>query len=471
MPTLTRRDALRLAIPSPAAFSLASAASRRPNILLLLGDNWAAPHASALGDPVIKTPTFDRLANEGVLFTNACAPNPSCSPSRSSLLTGQESHRLRDAASLYGPLSPEFPRYPHLLEQAGYFLGLTGKGWAPGDPGPAPDGRKRNPAGDPFPSFDAFLAARPAGKPFCFWFGSHDPHVPWNRGQQYKPALDAAKIRVPAHLPDHPIIRADIFSYYAEVAQFDYECGQLIAALQRAGELDNTLIVMTGDNGWQMPRGLANCYDLGVKVPLAMRLPDRIRKGQTRDDFATLADLAPTFLEAAGLRIPSQMTARSLLSSFRRPAVFLERERHANVRHGNLSYPVRGVRTPSHLYLRNFEPSRWPAGDPEFYWAVGPYGDVDASPSKQFLLDTKPQPYFDLCFSKRPAEELYHLASDPDQVRNLASDPAAAQIKRDLSAMVTRWMADTADPRAKGPTTLWDNFPYSGPKFKGAPIN
>jgi arylsulfatase A-like enzyme len=448
--------------------ALASAATKvrkQPNILLLLGDNWAAPHASALGDPVVRTPTFDRLAKEGVLFANACAPNPSCSPSRASLLTGQETHRLRDAASLYGTLSGEYPQYPALLENAGYHIGFAEKGWGPGMAGP------RNPAGDSYGSFDAFLQARRPGKPFCFWFGSHDPHVPWSRGQERKAKMDVNKVRVPAHLPDHPTVREDILGYYAEVEQFDFECGQIIDTLRKTGELGNTLIVMTSDNGWQMPRGLANCYTLGVKVPMAMRYPDRIEPGQTREDFATLADLAPTFLDAAGLRIPKQMTAHSLFSSYRRKQVLLERERHANVRRGDLGYPVRGILTPRYLYLRNLEPDRWPAGDPEFYWAVGPYGDVDDSPTKQLLMRDKPAPFFNYCFGRRPAEELYDLKADPDQVNNVAADPSLAQTKRQLAAEVDRMMHETQDPRAKGPTDFWDKVPYTGPKFKGKPID
>lgn len=212
MPSLTRRTLLQ-----------AAAAARRPNILLLLGDNWAAPHATALGDPVVRTPNFDRLAREGVLFTHATAPNPSCSPSRSSLLTGQETHRLRDAANLYGPLAGEFPRYPQLLERAGYHVGFTGKGWGPGTPPAEADGRKRNPVGDSHASFEAFLAKRPADRPFCFWFGSHDPHVPWNRGERRKASLPVGKLRVPGHLPDAPATREDLLGYYAEVEEFDHQ--------------------------------------------------------------------------------------------------------------------------------------------------------------------------------------------------------------------------------------------------------
>ncbi len=439
------------------ALLAAMAAQQRPNILLLLADNWAAPHASALGDPVVKTPVFDRLAREGALFTHAFSPNPSCSPARASLLTGQETHRLRDAANLYGVLADEFPTYASLLRSAGYHVGYSGKGWGPGV---AAGG---NPAGAVFRTFGDFLTARGAGQPFCYWFGSHDPHVPW----ALPSSVDRSKIRVPAHLPDHPSVREDVAGYYAEVSQFDTDCGAMIEALRAAGELDNTLVVMTSDNGWQVPRGLAGCYDLGVRIPMAARFPLKVSAGTRREDFVSLMDLAPTFLEAAGVAVPRAATGKSLFGSTRRSAMFLERERHANVRRGDLSYPVRGIRTREYLYLWNIEPERWPAGDPELYWAVGPYGDVDNSLTKQLLLREKPAPYFDLVFGKRPGEELYDVRKDPDQVRNLAGDASYARVLRDLRGRVLRWMKETGDPRAAGPSDFWDKVVYSGPKAAG----
>ncbi|MBL8233972.1 MAG: sulfatase-like hydrolase/transferase, partial [Bryobacterales bacterium] len=325
-------------------------------------------------------------------------------------------------------------------------------------------------AGPKYADFHEFLAARGDGQPFCFWFGSHDPHVPWNRGEARRASMNPSRLRVPKHLPDDPAVREDILGYYAEVEEFDHECGQLLEELQRRGELDNTLVIMTSDNGWQLPRGLAGCYDLGVRIPMAMRLPGAIRAGSTRDDFVTIGDLAPTLVEAAGLPRPPSFTANSLFSSQRRDAVFLERERHANVRRGDLAYPVRGIRTRDFLYLRNLAPDRWPAGDPEFYWAVGPYGDVDDSRSKRLLLDRKPQPYFDLSFAKRPAEELYDLRSDPDQVNNVAAAPTYTAAKLGLANRVTEWMKATADPRVSQ-TEFWDRVPYIGPKFKGRPTD
>ena len=461
MSNLTRRSFLG----ATAAFA---AAKSRPNVLLMLADNWAWPHASVYHDPVISTPTFDRLAREGVVFTHAFAPNPSCSPSRSLLLTGRETHRLGEAASLYGNLATNVATYTGLLEKNGYFTGYADKGWGPGSP--QKGGWAHNPAGPGFDDFAAFLKAKPAGQPFCFWFGSHDPHVPWARGRRSKGSMDPSRVKVPGHLPDLPVVRDDILNYYCEVQQFDSDCGEILSALASRGELDNTLVVMTSDNGWQIPRGLGNCYDLGVRIPLAMRWPVRLKRGEIREDYVSFGDLAPTFLEAAEIALPAGMTTSSLFSSTRRNAMFVERERHANVRKGNLSYPVRGIRTPDYLYLRNFEPSRWPAGDPEFYWSVGPFGDVDDSPTKQMLMKDKPQPYFDLCFGKRPAEELYVLKDDPYQVKDVASRAEFAGVRSQLAGRVEEWMKQTGDPRSASPhTDFWDRAPYSGAKFKGAP--
>jgi len=449
---LTRR-----ALLTP-AFAALAAPTKRLNILLLVGDNWAYPHASAYGDPVIHTPVFDRLAREGTLFTHAFAPNPSCSPSRSSLLTGRPTHQLGAAASLYGPLDAALAVYPALLESAGYFTGYSGKGWAPGNL----PGRPHNPVGRHQLNLEAFLD-RAGTQPFCYWFGSHDPHVPWTTGDASQ--IDQTKIAIPPHLPDHPAVRGDIAGYSAEVMNFDAECGRLLETLERRGLLDNTLVVMTSDNGWQMPRGLAGCYDLGVRIPLALRLPGRVPAGARRDDFVAVEDYAPTILAACGLTPPREMTGANLLGRGpRRNEMFLERERHANVRRGDLSYPIRGIRTRDYLYLWNLEPDRWPAGDPEHYWAVGEFGDVDNSPTKSYLLAAKPEPYFSLSFAKRPAEELYDLRRDPGQIHNIAAQSPA--LCRQLRARVTRWMQRTGDPRAQGPTDFWDKAPYSGPKFR-----
>ncbi len=206
-------------------------------------------------------------------------------------------------------------------------------------------------------------------------------------------------------------------------------------------------------------------------MPLALRLPGRVKAGQRRDDFVVLTDLAPTILDAAGLTPPA-MTGRSLmplLAGSRQPnrdLVFVERERHAQVRRGDLSYPARAVRTDRFLYIRNFRPDRWPAGDPEMYFAVGPFGDIDGGPSKDLLLERRGDPavarFFALATAKRPAEELYDLRADPGQLENVTGKSEYARDKAALKTMLEKWMRDTNDPRLAQDDDRWDKYPYYG---------
>lgn len=171
---------------------------RPPNILLAIADDWGFPDAGAYGNRVVKTPTFNRLAREGVLFTHAFVSSPSCTPSRGALLTGQHFWRLGHGANLWSTLPADLTTYTDLLEAKGYHVGFTRKGWGPGELGE----RKRNPAGKEFKDFAEFLRRRPDGKPFCFWFGSLDPHRPYDLGSGEQSGIDLAKIDVPAALPD-----------------------------------------------------------------------------------------------------------------------------------------------------------------------------------------------------------------------------------------------------------------------------
>jgi N-sulfoglucosamine sulfohydrolase len=444
---------------------------RRPNILFCIADDWSWPHAGAYGDHVVKTPNFDRVAREGALFTHAFCAAPSCSPSRAAILTGQAPHRLAEGGNLWGFLPKRFAVYPELLEAAGYVVGLQGKGWGPGNF--KAGGRERNPAGPGFKSFEEFLKSVPAGKPFCFWFGSADPHRPYTRGAGARAGLKAADVRVSPWLPDTQEIRDDILDYYFEVERFDRDVGRLLKLLEDTGRLDSTLVVVSSDNGMPFPRAKTNLYDSGSRMPLAVRWPGRVNAGRTIEAFTGLADLAPTFLEAAGLSIPPDMTGKSLLGLLTgkddgkdRTNAFIERERHANVRMGDLGYPARAVRTKDFLYVRNLRPERWPGGDPEMWKAVGPYGDCDASPSKEFLLGRRGEPqfakFFELAFEKRPAEELYDLRNDPAQVNNVAGRPGYAVAQRELRAQLDAWMSQTQDPRASGGGEEFDKYPYFG---------
>ncbi len=454
-----------------AAPLIAQTPKRRPNILYCLADDWMHPHAGAYGESVVKTPVFDRVAKSGVLFTNAFVAAPSCSPSRAAMLTGRYHWSLEEGGNLGGTLPVKYQVYPDLLEAAGYHVGFTRKGWSPGDP--KPGGRTRNPAGPTFADFDAFLSARKSkDAPFCFWFGSIDPHRPYERNSGVQSGIDAKAVRVPPYLPDTDVVRRDICDYFYEVQRFDREVGEVLAKVEALGELENTIVVITGDNGWPFPRSKANIYDSGTHAPLAISWPARIKGGRRVDDFVSLADLAPTYLTAAGLPVPAALQGRSLLALLEsgksgqvessRDHVLTGMERHVPSR-GEIKggYPCRAIRTRDHLYIRNFHPDRWPAGDPPPADAkfddlanstfLG-FADADAGASKAWMFEHRNEPavkpLFDKAFGKRPARELYDLRSDPYQLTNIAEDAKSARIVRDLDAKLMKRLKETEDPRA-----------------------
>ena len=442
----------------------------------MMADNWSWPHAGAYGDAVVKTPTFDSLAQEGMLFQRAYCSVPSCAPARAVMLTGQAAHRLAEAASLHSQFPARLRVFPDLLEQAGYSVGFSGKGWGPGKW--EVTGLKRNPAGEKFDDLESFLKTPAAAKPFCFWMSSRDPHVPWTEGRDFRAAMSPDRVVIPKHLPDHPDVREDILGYYCEVQNFDRDCGKLLDVLRSHGLLENTVVLMLGDNGWQMPRGLAHMYDLSTHVPLVVRCPQRVRPG-VFDGFVSFEDIAPTLLELAGLNPLPEMTGKSLLPILQgkpapgRDAVFLERERHANVRSGDVGYPCRSIRTKDFLYIRNLRPDRWPAGDPTLHFSVGPYGDVDGSLTKTLLLAHPDSPElrdsFRIIFGKRPAEELYDLRRDPGETVNVADRSEYAADIKQLRARLDEWMRHTDDPRASSDDDRWDKYPFYGNPAKTVP--
>ena len=311
-------------------------------------------------------------------------------------------------------------------------------------------GRTRPPAGqEEADGFAAFLARQPPCQPFCFWLGSHDPHRPYARGSGRAEGIDPARLRVPPDLPDCEVTRDDLADYLLAAQRFDADVAAALVALDEAGLADNTIVLITGDHGMPFPRHKCHLYDSGTHVPLAIRWPRIVEAGRQVADFVSLADLAPTFLEAAGLPVPEEMTGRSLIPVLAaagsgridpaRDHVLTGRERHTQAQEAPslAGYPMRAIRTAEWLYIRNLEPDRWPSGCPEGSTQGWPFADCDAGPTKQFLIDQHDDPtlrhFHDLAFAKRPAEELYDLAADPGQLRNLAVDPAHAAVKADLA--------------------------------------
>ena len=224
----------------------------QPNILLAIADDWSWPHTSSAGTKEISTPAFDRIASEGVLFTHAYCSSPSCTPSRGALLTGQYHWRLENNANLWSTLPQKFPVYQEILEESGYLIGYTGKGWGPGlyEAG----GREQNPAGpgylemkietpdginqtDYSANFKSFLEKREEGQPFFFWYGGFEPHRVYQYGLGLEQGKDPANITVPGIFPDHDSVRIDMLDYFAEVEWFDHHLLKMIDLLEEIGDL------------------------------------------------------------------------------------------------------------------------------------------------------------------------------------------------------------------------------------------
>ena len=507
---------------------------QRPNILFAFADDWGR-YASAYrkiegeGTPnaLLETPNFDRVAREGVLFTNAFVPAPSCTPCRSSILSGRYFWETWLGAILQCAVwDTSIPSYPLILEETGYHIGYTYKVWGPGTPPNEPYGGARTvyaPAGAEFgrfshfvtekapelgidgakqvlydevrANFDAFLDARPEGAPFCYWWGPTNTHRTWERGSGkalWGMEPDDLEGRLPGFLPDVPDIREDVCDYLGECSALDAGLGVLLERLEATGELDNTLVVVSGDHGIPgFPRAKCNLYDIGSEVALAARWPGRIAPARTVEDFVNLMDLAPTFLQAAGVDPPECMSARSLLDVLESPAsgqvdpdrthVVTGRERHvARAREGNLPYPQRAIRTRDFLYIRNFAPDRWPMGDPkglddpaaeppsyeELAWdTFVAYGDMDASPTKAWMVrhrgEENVRTLFEMGFGKRPTEELFDLRKDPHYLCNLADDPAHDKVRHELSAQLLGVLQENADPRVTEDDCRFEHLPFT----------
>ena len=444
----------------------------QPNFLLLMSDNQSWNHLGCYGDPVVHTPEIDKLATMGVRFTNAYCAAPSCTPARAAMLTGQEIWRLDEGANLWGILPSKFQVYTRLLEDAGYLVGMEGKGWGPGNF--KDGGWDKNPGGQKYDSFEEFLGKRESGQPFCYWFSSRDPHRPYKSHGNEKDPERLKKVVVPPYLPDNNEVRSDMLDYYSEIENFDKDVGSFITQLEHSGQLDSTLIVVCSDNGWQMPRGLANLYDFGTRIPMIISMPSRFEGERVVDDFISLNDLAPTFLDFAGIQVPEEMTANSLsnlLLSNRsgqvepaRDHVFSARERHAYVRRNGGGFGGRSIRTNNFLYIRNYEPENWPAGDPPLF------GDVDAhmlhypSPTKIFILENRDEAqfenYFRLAFDLRPKEEFYDVKKDPFQMNNVADNDEYADDINVLRKQLDNYLIETKDPRVVGGEMKWIGAKY-----------
>ncbi len=470
-----------------------AAETTRPNILFAIADDWG-PHAGAYGTPWIKTPHFDRVAKEGLLFKQAYTPNAKCAPSRACLLTGRNSWQLKEAANHICYFPPEFKGWGEALTEKGWNVGHTAKGWGPGVANDA-SGNPRRMTGTPFnkrkavpptqeisqndyaANFEDFLNASPAGQPWCFWYGALEPHRGYEFGSGV--AKGGKKLsdinEVPACWPDNETVRHDMLDYAFEAEHFDRHLGRMLALLEARGLLENTLVIVTADHGMPFPRSKGNAYPLSNQVPFAVMWPKGITKpGRQIEDFISFVDVAPTIIELAGLRWSETGMAdspgRSWTNIFKadksgqvmadRDHVLIAKERTDVGRPHDWGYPTRGIITKAFALVENFEPTRWPAGNPE----TG-YMDCDAGTTKTFILDAhRKDPadrFWQLCFGLRPGTEFYDLQKDPHCVDNQAKNPAYTAQLSSLQKQLRTELLHQGDPRMQGKGNLFDEYPHA----------
>ena len=471
-----------------------------PNILFAIADDASYPHMGAYGCDWIKTPAFDKVANHGILFTNAYTPNAKCSPSRACILTGRNSWQLEEAAN-HVPFFPiKFKTYAEALSENGYHVGYTAKGWAPGIANDA-DGNPRQLTGIPYnkykttppakfisnndyaSNFEEFLDQKPEGQPFCFWYGSTEPHRAYEfragieKGGKSMDEID----KVFDFWPDNDTVRADLLDYAFEIEYFDQHLQQMIDLLEKRGELDNTLVIVTADNGMPFPRIKGQEYELSNHLPLAIMWNNGIKNpGRTVDDFVNFIDFAPTYFELADLDPSaagmSPITGKSLTDIFfseksgivnnQRNYALIGKERHDVGRPNDWGYPIRGIIKEGYLLINNFEPDRWPAGNPE----TG-YLNCDGSPTKTVVLNKRTTPelntYWEMNFGKRPALELYNIDDDPECMNNLADMDEYADLIEELNDHLKIELVAQGDPRMLGNGHIFDEYIYAHENTRG----
>ncbi len=462
----------------------------RPNILFAIADDISYPHMGAYGNEWTKTPAFDRVAKNGLLFENAYTPNAKCSPSRACIITGRNSWQLEEAANHWYYWPEKYMSVVEVLTLNGYATGFTGKGIAPikfrGDyreltGKPYQDIQTKSPTGgisntDYAANFKKFMEERDTNKPFFFWYGGYEPHRAYTFNSSIekgnKQVADVAQI--PGFWPSTDTVRTDMLDYAFEIEYFDKHLDMMLKMLEKAGELENTLVIVTADNGMPFPRTKGQAYEYSNHMPLAMMWKKGIEDpGRKVNELISFIDFAPTFLELAGIE-PSNtdmhsITGESLTDilsnkttkSDNRPNyVLIGKERHDVGRPNDQGYPIRGIFTDTFLYIKNFKTGRWPAGNPE----TG-YLNCDGSPTKSQILymhraDTASS-YWHQSFGKRRDEELYNIKKDPECLHNLAGKDDYKTIKEELNKTLTRKLKAQKDPRITGNGCIFEQYEYA----------
>lgn len=501
--------------------SLVAQGVKRPNFLFIIADDIGKEMIGAYGNDFIRTPHMDRLAEEGIKFENAFTTNAKCAPSRASIISGRHFFQLETAAVHSENFPPKFKSYQHELENAGYFVGYTGKGWSPGSWKKSgwttpPTGKSYNSemfvkeygarAGfrgskvsehdmkhasirasgnydeaamrelvlsgnvwntDYTANFETFIKDIPKDQSFSFWYGSHDGHRPWLAGSGRKHIGDSEKVKVHPFYPDVPSMHDRVLDIGVEVELFDNSVGEAIALLKQYDLYENTVIIVTSDNGTDGIRCKGDNYPYAANLPLLVISPWLDKPVHCKANVS-FRDFAPTILDLAQVEIPNTVTGQSFAEVLKtgktkgRDYIISGRENFSH----RFIYPSRSVLDGDYCYIRNYwYDKRYPEGTVDLP-EKGAITTAEVAYEGSILdvvyreKENGEMKYWNWLYEKRPYEELYNTAKDPYCLNNLSENTKYVKRVKKMSALLDELLLDEKDPRAMGDTEIlefWEN--------------
>ena len=456
-------------------------------------------------------------------FSNCIAGSPGCAPSRSALVTGRHHWQNEQSGQHASSWLKKYVPFIDLLEGNGYATGRTGKGvspfryardendslWRATDAAGIEHSNIRYENGSPvderpaggisalnyFENFKYFIENVRGDKPFFFWYGAKEPHRDYELDSWKRNNKNLSDASVPGFLPDHEIVRGDMLDYAVEIEWFDMHLQRMLTYLEEIGELENTIVIVTSDNGMPFPRAKANGYEYGVHVPFAVRFPKNFPGGRIVDDPIGFTDIAPTILELTKISPDGMLpiSGKSILNILKsknqgvvetsKKYVFAGRERHSSSRYMNWGYPQRIIRSKDYLLVWNMKPNRWPSGDPQSIkpgttdellpvygidengkhhseWA---FTDIDAAPTKSFIIEQMNEniikPFFDLAHAKRPEFEFFNIKDDPFCLNNISGKEEFVETETEMKSALLEELKNSEDPRVVGPDKeIFDSY-------------
>lgn len=426
--------------------------TKRPNIVFIIADDVNWNDLGAYGNNTVRTPNIDQLAKDGMLFKQAFLTTSSCSPSRTSIISGLYPHNT-DAEQLSWPLPEDKNTFVKQLQNSGYWTGLAGKyhlGESVNDDfdtiyemqwKDAPLGLDRRLVGDGSgcDEWIKLLRSREKDKPFFTWLASFDAHRPFSEGIIDNPHKPENVILPPYH-PDTKKVRKDYALYYDEISRMDDYVGKVITELESQGVADNTIILFITDNGRAFPRDKTTLYEGGIKTPWIVKWPSKIKPGSTSNNLVSSIDIAPTFMKIAGLEPLNDFEGIDFTPLLSEDAKPVRNEIYAEDHFHDFEDYTRAIRTTSYKYIKNFYPDL----------PNTPSADVIRDLTWKSMLSEKENGTLNeaqmRCFIiPRPTEELYDIVKDPNELYNLAQNESHTNILNDMRLRLKQMRKRTND--------------------------